>query len=358
MEFYSVNAPDPYLVRVEEEIIDAGKFLDVNVVTEAIAKEWSFMWEYFHPSALFMTWLEARQYRKFNAEYFGNNIDLEFVKNRREHQRVDKDLTWRTVERMLPPSIVLPVRGEAVIVPTSGREDQWEIDLREFYTSFHAGGSREGQLADPHLLEPYVVTRGVVVLMLFQGKAPLPYFDINRGPNDGGWAMYRIACEIGPGMVRLLTWAGGRGWFPGMHANLAGRVDAMPTKMVDHDAAYHYRRQLGFQETGDFPKTSGGITTGTVHHFVRRPPMPPRTSQRVVGVNEVPEELVNDNERAIWAPIIRTRGQDAAVAEIQRLRTIQFKEQEAAFWQLEKIEKQWEKMSLRIVSDRLGVGKV
>jgi hypothetical protein len=59
MEFYSVNAPDPYLVRVEEEIIDAGKFLDVNVVTEAIAKEWSFMWEYFHPSVLFMTWLEA-----------------------------------------------------------------------------------------------------------------------------------------------------------------------------------------------------------------------------------------------------------------------------------------------------------
>jgi hypothetical protein len=77
----------------------------------------------------------------------------------------------------------------------------------------------------------------------------------------------------------------------------------------------------------------------------------------VVGVNEVPEELVNDNERAIWAPIIRTRGQDAAVAEIQRLRTIQFKEQEAAFWQLEKIEKQWEKMSLRIVRRSLRAPK-
>ncbi len=61
---------------------------------------------------------------------------------------------------MLPPSIVLPVRGEAVIVPTSGREDQWEIDLREFYTSFDAGGSREGQLADPRLLKAYVVTMG------------------------------------------------------------------------------------------------------------------------------------------------------------------------------------------------------
>ncbi len=56
-------------------------------------------------------------------------MDLESVRAHREHQRVNKDLTWRNVEKELPPSIALPIHREAVIMPTFGREDQWETDL-------------------------------------------------------------------------------------------------------------------------------------------------------------------------------------------------------------------------------------
>ena len=167
------------------------------------------------------------------------------------------------------------MRGEAITIPVGNSELTWHDDLRDFVQSFHGpSGPRVAYLRDPRMFEAYIHARALLVLVHTTAeRESIRWFDVNYSVDDGGWAMYQIACEIGPGMVRWLAFVGKSGFWRGLHSNLGQRIDAMLMTPAFSSLSRNMRSTVGYCATAR-PPSQGKPTNHCDMRFPTLPPFP------------------------------------------------------------------------------------